>query len=93
MLRQYLPQRFRNVETPRGTMPIGTMPIGTIINVRGACKIRVEAWLPRDYSTYERGTFTTKRIVGGHLALVQRLDNGKRFTLSDCWLLDAEEAS
>ena len=90
MIRQYNPQRHR-LEMLGGIMrPIGTIPVGTILDVRGT-KVRVEAWIPRDYSTYERGRFTTKRIAGGHMALVRNLHNGRLFELSDVWLRDAPE--
>ncbi|KFI24907.1 hypothetical protein CDV52_15875 [Haematobacter missouriensis] len=36
--------------------------------------------------------FRTKRIAGGHLALVRRLRDNQVFPLSDCHLLDAPEA-
>lgn len=92
MIRQYgQPQRVRAVNTPRGTMMCGTIPVGTICKPhRSRVRVIVEAWLPRDYASYERGRFTTKRITGGHLAIVRRLDNGQRFKLSDAWLIDAE---
>lgn len=95
MLRQYGPSgsRARMTDTPRGKMETGVIPIGTICNVRGQRKVIVEAWLPRDYACFDNATrkFTTKRIRGGHLAMVRRLDNGQRFPLSDVWLLDTEE--
>lgn len=95
MLRQYGPtvNRSRATETPRGVMQCGVIPIGSIITPHGCtCKVIVEAWIPRDYAKYHRGKFSTVRIRGGHLAMVRRLDNGKRFQLSDAWLLDAKES-
>lgn len=90
MLRQYKAQRHR-LELLGGIMrPVGTIPVGTILDVRGR-KVRVEAWIPRDYSVYERGCFKTKRIAGGHMALVRTLHNGRQFELSDVWLRDAPE--
>lgn len=92
MLRQYNPQRFR-YETIRGnTCKVGTVEVGAILNVRGT-KVRVEAWIPRDYSIYERGHFQTRRIAGGHMALVRNLRTNRQFPLSDVWLLDAPEAA
>lgn len=93
MIRQYAPtvSRFRMLETPRGKQQCGVVPVGTICKPReGAAKVMVLAWLPRDYASYASGQFTTKRIRGGHLALVKRLRDGKTFTLSDVWLLDSE---
>ncbi len=90
MIRQYNPQRHRR-ELLGGIMrPVGTIPVGAILDIRGT-KIRVEAWIPRDYSVYERGRFTTKRIAGGHMALVRNLRTGQQFELSDVWLRDAPE--
>ena len=87
MIRQYRPQRHRIEETPRGPMAVGTVKVGEILKPRNGCKIQVLAWLPRDYSTYSNGRFATKRITGGHLALVRRLHDGKEFELSDVWLV------
>ena len=91
MIRQYRPGRHTYTETPRGRLAVGTVPAGTICRPHG-CKSNVEvlAWVPRDYSTYSRGRFATKRITGGHMALVRDLRNGRMFELSDVWLLDAE---
>lgn len=94
MIRQYAPtvSRCRMTETPRGTMQTGVVPVGTICRPHHSRSwVIVEAWMPRDYAAYRNGRFTTVRIRGGHLAQVRRLDNGQRFTLSDVWLLDAEE--
>lgn len=93
MIRQYAPtvSRFRNTETPRGVMQCGVLPIGTICKPQpSAAPVIIEAWLPRDYAKYERGQFSTVRIRGGHIAIVRCLKNGKRFQLSDAWLLDSE---
>ncbi len=88
MLRQYNPQRFR-YETIRGnTCKVGTDEVGAILNVRGT-KVRVEAWIPRDYAIYDRGQFQSRRVAGGHLALVRNLRTNRQFPLSDAWLLDA----
>lgn len=90
MIRQYKAQRHR-LELLGGVMrSVGTIPVGAILDVRGT-KVRVEAWIPRDHSVYHRGHFTTKRIAGGHLALVRTLHNGRQFELSDVWLRDARE--
>ena len=64
------------------------MPVGTIALVQGR-KIRVEAWLPREYAAVERGRFVTKRIAGGHLAQVRDLATGRVGHLSDAFLVDA----
>ena len=88
MLRQYNPQRHRRVLLGGRTRAIGTVPIGTIALIQGR-KIQVMAWLPRDYTAVERGRFVTKRIAGGHLALVRDLATGRTGQLSDAWLVDA----
>lgn len=103
MIRQYGPNvsPFRYVQTPRGQMECGTIPVGTIckpvLYILGRCQgtmptVIVEAWLPRDYPSWNPATrkMTTKRIRGGHLAQVRCLHSGRRFTLSDAWLRDAE---
>jgi hypothetical protein len=93
MIRQYRPQRFRYLDTPRGRLEVGTIPTGTICRPHNCTSnVEVLAWIPRDYASYERGRFTTKRIAGGHLALVRNLRDGRVFPLSDTWLLDAEES-
>ncbi|OWJ75031.1 hypothetical protein [Haematobacter genomosp. 1] len=93
MLHQYNPQRFTMREVGGIVRKIGTIPVGSIIRMHpSGTKVRVEAWLPRDYATYRRGVFRTTRIVGGHLALVRRLRDNEVFPLSDCHLLDAPEA-
>lgn len=93
MIRQYRAGRFRYEDTPRGKMPVGTIPVGTICRPHN-CRSNVEvlAWIPRDYASYERGRFVTKRVVGGHMALVRDLKSNRVFPLSDVWLLDTEEA-
>ena len=88
MLRQYNPQRHRRVLLGGRTRAIGTVPIGTIALIQGR-KIQVMAWLPRDYTAVERGRFVTKRIAGGHLALVRDLATGRIGQLSDARLVDA----
>lgn len=94
MIRQYRAGRFQMAATPRGPMPVGTIPVGSIVRPhRARVRVQVLAWIPRDYASYQRGRFSTKRIAGGHLALVRRLDNGRTFTLSDAWLLDAQEGA
>lgn len=92
MIRQYGPtvSRFCYIDTPRGSTQVGVVPIGTICRPHNCTSnVEVLAWIPRDYSKYERGRFNTKRIRGGHLALVRNLRNGTIFELSDVWLLDA----
>lgn len=92
MIRQYRPGRHRLIETAGGLLPVGTVPVGSIVRPHGAKNnVEVLAWLPRDYARYERGQFSTKRITGGHMALVRNLANGKVFDLSDVWLIDAPE--
>ena len=46
----------------------------------------------RDYATYQRGVFSTKRISGGHMALVRRLSDNAVYPISDVFLIDAPEA-
>lgn len=95
MMRQYGAQRHVMIDTPRGRMAVGTVPVGTICQIDGTHgpRVIVEAWLPRDYSTLDPVTrrMSTKRIRGGHIALVRNLANGKQFKLSDVWLVDWTE--
>ncbi len=88
MIRQYNSQRHRRVEIGGRIRQVGTVPIGTIVLIQGR-KLQVEAWLPRDYSAWERGRFVTKRIAGGHLAQVRDLATGRIAHLSDAFLVDA----
>ena len=88
MIRQYNSQRHRNVEIGGRVRQVGTVPIGTFVLIQGR-KIRVEAWLPREYSAWERGRFITKKIAGGHIAQVRELATGRVGHLSDAWLVDA----
>ena len=88
MLRQYNSQRHRRIEIDGHIRQIGTVPVGTIVLIQGR-KLRVEAWLPRDYTAVDRGRFVTKRIAGGHLAQVRELATGRTGHLSDAWLIDA----
>lgn len=92
MLRQYNPQRHRVEMIGGSPRNVGTVPVGAILMVRNV-KIRVEAWIPREYAVYERGRFTTRRIAGGHMALVRNLRSNAQFPLSDAWLVDAAEAA
>ena len=88
MIRQYDSQRHRCVLIGGRIRRIGTVPVGTIVLVQGR-KLQVEAWIPRDYSAWERGRFVTRRIAGGHLAQVRDLATGRVGRLSDTWLVDA----
>ncbi len=92
MLHQYNPPRFTFREIGGTTRKVGTVPVGAILRLRAGAKIRVEAWLPRDYATYERGRFSTKRVSGGHMALVRRLSDNAVFPISDVFLIDAPAA-
>ena len=76
MIRQYHAQRHRRIEIGGRVRAVGTIPVGTIALVQ-CRKIRVEAWLPREYAAVERGRFVTKRIAGGHLAQVRDLATGR----------------
>lgn len=92
MLRQYNPPRFSLVELGGAVRKIGTIPVGSILRLTAGTKVRVEAWIPRDYALFSRGRFRTVRIAGGHLAMVRRLSDGRLFWISDAYLVDAEEA-
>lgn len=92
MLHQYNPPRFTVREIGGIRRKIGTVPVGAIVRLRAGAKIRVEAWLPRDYATYSRGVFSTKRVSGGHMALVRRLSDNALYTISDVFLIDAPAA-
>ncbi|MES0071900.1 hypothetical protein [Mesorhizobium sp. M0058] len=90
MLRQYRPQRFR-YETIGGVLRhVGTIPIGTIfrstrLDPRFTRKLIVEAWLPREIGAgrVRNGRYENTFAVGGHLAQVRDLSNGRRFMLAD----------
>ena len=88
MIRQYNSQRHRRVEIGGRMRQVGTVSVGTIVLIRGR-KLQVEAWLPRDYSAWERGGFVTKRIAGGHIAQVREMATGRVGHLSDAFLVDA----
>ena len=88
MIRQYNGQRHRRVEIGGRVRAVGTVRIGTIALIRGR-KVRVEAWLPREYAAVERGRFVTRKIAGGHIAQVRDLATGRIGRLSDAWLVDA----
>jgi len=88
MIRQYNSQRHRRVEIGGRMHRVGTVAVGTIVLIRGR-KLQVEAWLPRDYSAWERGGFVNKRIAGGHIAQVRELATGRVGHLSDAFLVDA----
>lgn len=97
MIRQYAPtvSRSRMVETARGPMQCGVVPVGTICRPGGWMpKVIVEAWVPRDYATWDpaRRQMEMRRILGGHIARVRCLRSGRRFDLSDAWLIDTETA-
>lgn len=88
MLRQYNSQRHVDVEIAGTIRQIGTVPVGAILLIQGR-KVQVEAWLPREYTAFERGRFVLKRIAGGHVAQVRDLATGRAGRLSDAWLVDA----
>lgn len=92
MQHQYHPQRFTIREIGGIARKIGTVPVGSILRLEAGTKIRVEAWLPRDYPVYRNGRFTKKRIAGGHMAQVRRLADNHLFTISDVFLVNAPEA-
>ena len=93
MLRQYNDaQRFTYQEIGGTVRKVGTVPVGAILRLPAGTKIRVEAWIPRDYATYERGVYSTKRIARGHKAKVRRLYDNLVFPISDVFLIDAPEA-
>lgn len=92
MLRQYNPARFILAEVGGVVRKIGTIPVGSILRLQAGTKVRVEAWIPRDYALFHRGGYHTVRIVGGHMALVRRLSDGRLLRISDSFLVDAEQA-
>ena len=73
---------------------IGTIPVGTIVYVQDGIRPLqgltkqivcrepwiVEAWLPRDYTTWDPSarSFKTLRMAGGHLAIVRSLRDRNR---------------
>jgi hypothetical protein len=96
MLHQFNPQRFRAWCGKR----IGTIPVGTIVYLQDGVRpfrglaqpvIRrnpwmVEAWLNRDYQRQISGKWTTMKAVGGHLAMVRSLRDGRKQLIAD-WIL------
>ncbi|TKA94336.1 hypothetical protein FAZ78_22875 [Cereibacter changlensis] len=92
MLHQYNPQRFTFREIGGAIRKVGTVPVGAILRLPAGTKIRVEAWIPRDYATRQGGVYTTKRIAGGHMAQVRRLSDNLVFSISDVFLVNAPEA-
>jgi hypothetical protein len=88
MIRQYHAQRHQRIDLAGRFRAVGTVPVGTIALVQGR-KVRVEAWLPREYATVERGRFVPNHISGGHLAQVRDLATGRVGPLSDAFLVDA----
>ncbi len=82
---------------------MGTISVGMIIYVQdGVSPLRgltrdvvcrepwiVEAWIPRDYSTWdaEQRRFRSVRAAGGHLAQVRSLRDRRRVQLVADWLL------
>lgn len=99
MERQYYPQRFRYL--PNGRM-IGTISVGEIFyipdNLRaiGAPALtkpkepwRVEAWIPREATTWDprNRRFGSTRCAGGHLALIRSLRNSRQTRQIADWIL------
>tara|TARA_R110000737_G_scaffold239142_2_gene251190 strand:- start:9809 stop:10132 length:324 start_codon:yes stop_codon:yes gene_type:complete len=69
---------------------VGTVPIGTLLLIAGQ-KFLVEGWLPRDHVVKIGGCFETRRIAGGHLAIVRHLATSETLQVSDAHLIDAVE--
>ena len=102
MIRQYYAQRFRRSSGPRERQ-IGTIDIGTILYIQDGIRPLsgfanqiicrepwiVEAWIPRDCSTWDlkTRTFRDVRIAGGHLAQVRSLRDRRRVQLVADWIL------
>jgi hypothetical protein len=96
VIRQYNPtvSRSRRVDTHRGVMETGVIPVGTICMVRGR-KVMVEAWIPREYATWDARDrkMRTTYMRGGHIAQVRDLRTGQRHRIGDWALLDREVAA
>lgn len=95
MIRQYGPtgSSVRLTQTPRGPMWCGTIPTGAICRIDAhSAKVIIEGWLPRDYASWNPTTrrMSSKRIRGGHLAIVRFLADGRRITISDAWLRELD---
>ena len=71
---------------------VGTVPVGAILRLQAGTKIQIEGWIPRDYATREQGKYVTKRMAGGHMAIVRRLSDNHVFPISDAFLINAPEA-
>lgn len=100
MLNQYRAQRCKGGDNPHG---IGTIPVGTILYIqdrlgRFDSPVRrnpwiVESWVNRatDRRDPVTGRYETAYIVGGHLAVVRSLRDGRRQIVADWHLLRAED--
>jgi hypothetical protein len=82
---------------------VGTIRVGTIVYIQDGVRPLqgltrevicrepwiVEAWLPRDYSKWDRSNrkFKTVRIAGGHLAVVRSLRDRRRVQEVADWIL------
>ena len=90
MLRQYWPSRFRLERIGGRRVPVGTIPVGTRFGGGEHCPpCIVEAWLPRKVGAGALGPegWEPRYMArGGHLAIIRRLDTGRRFRLSD-WIV------
>jgi hypothetical protein len=101
MNRQYNAQRFRPQVIGGRVCRVGTVQIGQIVDLparicanRHERRVIVEAWIPREYAaayrTADGGVWRSTWMVGGHLAMVRTLSNGRPRIISDAWLRDTD---
>jgi hypothetical protein len=98
MIRQYNAQRFRTVRHGARDLRIGTIPLGTILYIQDGVRpfselqsVRinpwiVEAWLNREYFPAVKGKPAVTMLLGGHLARVRSLRDGRTQLVAD-WIL------
>ena len=92
MIRQYRPPRWNPADDFHGRH-VGQVPVGTICNLRHSGlrsigRVIVRAWINREYTAARKvdGKWQSAWMIGGHLALCQRLHNGRPVTIADHWL-------
>jgi hypothetical protein len=96
MIRQYRAQRFRYDARGRH---IGTVAIGTVLYIQDGVRPFsmqtpftrrnpwiVEAWLNREYYPAAKGKPAVSMMLGGHLARVRSLRDGRTQLVAD-WIL------
>lgn len=101
MIRQYNPQRYRQLADGRR---VGTIDVGTIAYIqdrlgrydRPVCRNPwiVLAWIPRELGAATRdssGRYVNRFCAGGHLAIIKSLRDGRVQRVADHYLLAADD--